>query len=180
MNNAYVLELLNLEMAREFFASMLYLELGANLENKQYNGLACWLFNQAEEEREHGIKVMRYLLDRGEMPRGLFPDLNAMADLYKIGLSDADEPVAIFDKVLNFEKRVAESINSIAAEALQVADYATYEFLQWFIKNQVSEINEATKMLTKLQRIGNDKAALTLFDEEILEECEEKATGQDF
>jgi len=64
--------------------------------------------------------------------------------------------------------KVSENINNLVAIALLVKDYATHNFLQWYVMEQVEEEKLARECKDKLEMIGDDKSGLYLFDRDIM------------
>ena len=46
-------------------------------------------------------------------------------------------------------------------------DYATHNFLQWYVAEQIEEEAQAKNILDKINLIGDDKGGLYLFDRDI-------------
>ena len=63
---------------------------------------------------------------------------------------------------------VSESINDIVGLTLEERDYATHNFLQWYVSEQIEEEKLARNILDKLEMIGSDKGGLYLFDRDIV------------
>jgi ferritin len=63
---------------------------------------------------------------------------------------------------------------------LQEKDYATHNFLQWYVAEQIEEERLARTLNDKLEMIGDDKSGLYLFDRDILNVGQEanKQQGQ--
>jgi ferritin len=105
--------------------------------------LAAFFYAQALEERNHAMMMVQYLLDAGaevvipgtEAPRSSFADIV--------------EPVSV---ALEQEKRVSGQINELAALAREHDDFASEQFMQWFIKEQVEEVASMSDLLRVVER----------------------------
>jgi ferritin len=73
----------------------------------------------------------------------------------------------MFEKLLEHEIFVSESINDLVHISLQEKDYATHNFLQWYVAEQIEEEATARTILDKINMIGDDKGGLYLFDRDI-------------
>ena len=73
-----------------------------------------------------------------------------------------------FKELLNHEMYVSESINKLVGISLDERDYATHNFLQWYVAEQIEEEALARVLNDKLELIGDDKGGLYLFDQDIL------------
>ena len=147
---------LNNQMAMEYAASNIYLQMAAWAEAQDLTGCAKFLHEHAEEERQHMRKIFDYILERGGEPR-----LQAVPQ----------PPYAytnvkhLFDKVYEEEKAVTDAIDTIAHHAWENKDLATFSFLQWFIEEQREEEALATEIVGKINLIGLDGQGVYMIDE---------------
>lgn len=144
-NNLF--EVINSQTTIEYYSAYLYLSMSANCEKNGYKGFANWMQIQAKEELAHAMHLYQYLLERGETPR--LQEIKAPPHEFE-SLRD------IFQKALNHEQQVTESINRIATLALQKNDHAAYAFIQWYVTEQVEEEASAEEILHKLSIIGDN------------------------
>ena len=73
----------------------------------------------------------------------------------------------MFETLLNHEIFVSQSINELVHTSLEEKDYATHNFLQWYVAEQIEEEAQARTILDKINLIGDDKGGLYLFDNDI-------------
>lgn len=152
-----MLNILNEQIAKEVYASHLYLSMASWAENEGLEGIADWFYAQSEEEREHMMKFIRYINERGghavvpkvEEPPKEFP-----------GVREA------FDAALDHEKMVSDAINGINTLALNEKDYATNNWIQWFIEEQREEEDSVQGIIDKLKLLGGHN--LYVFDRDIM------------
>ena len=147
---------LNEQIKHELYSSYLYLSMASYFENIPLEGFYKWFRKQAEEEREHAMKIYDYILDRN-----LHVDLQAI-DKPIVKFESIEE---IFKLALEHEKKVTKWIYQIYELAINEKDHATHVFLQWFITEQVEEEKNAQDNLDQIQLIGDDKAALLVIDQ---------------
>ncbi|MCE2983998.1 MAG: ferritin [Parachlamydia sp.] len=154
--NDKIYQALNEQIKHEFYSAQLYLSIASYFENIPLEGFSKWFRKQAEEEREHGMKIYQYILDR-----------NRHVQLRAIDQPPAEfESIeAIFAKSLEHERKVSHWINEIYEMASLEKDHATHIFLQWFITEQVEEEKNAQDNLDQIRLIGDDKAALFVLDQ---------------
>ena len=74
----------------------------------------------------------------------------------------------MFEAFLQHELEVSQSINELVDLALKEKDYATHNFLQWYVSEQIEEEKSARILNDKLELIGEDKSGLYLFDRDIM------------
>ncbi|MCL2880863.1 MAG: ferritin [Treponema sp.] len=149
---------LNDQINAEMYSAYLYLAMSAWAENAGFKGTANWLYVQNREEMAHAIHMYQYILDRGASPA-----LSAVKapDATFTGLTD------IFEKVLAHEKKVTERINNIATLAMKENDHACYQFIMWYVNEQVEEESNDAEILSKLGLIGDNKGLLLNLDTEL-------------
>lgn len=123
-------------------------------------GLQKWFLDQSSEEREHAHKIYDYLLARDV---GLMPgDLVA-------GRTQFSKPSELFSWGLELEIQVENDYKEIADLCLQLKDFSTYQFIDWFLKEQVEEIDTFKTMFDKISAVETDSSALYIFDKELSE-----------
>ena len=150
-------DICNRQVEREGYSSNLYLAMAAWAENNGLAGIASWLYVQADEERLHMLKFIKYINERGG--KAIVPAFKKPAAEYK-SVED------IFTQVLKHEEFVTASINEIVHVTLDVKDYTTHSFLQWFVAEQIQEEASAHAILDKLRLVGKNN--MYIFDRDIL------------
>ncbi len=151
-------ELLNKQVTHEFYAAYLYLSMAADFANKGLQGFSHWMKMQAEEETEHAMKIFDYLNERG-----------VKVKLEQVGTPKNEWTSALnaFEDGLNHEKKVTALIHALIETATNEKDYASVNFLQWFVDEQVEEESSAQEIIDKIKMLGEDKKALYLLDKEL-------------
>lgn len=140
-------EQLNEQIGHEFGAHQQYLAIATYYDALTMPQMATLFYSQAVEERDHALMMVKYLLDADECaviggvdaPRGDF--------------SDVVEPVQL---ALEQEKRVTEQINALTRTAREESDFASDQFMQWFIKEQVEEVAKMSDLLAVVSRSKDD------------------------
>ncbi|NIP81332.1 MAG: ferritin [Gemmatimonadetes bacterium] len=152
-----VKELINDQIAHEFYAAYLYLAMAAHFEAKNYEGFAQWMRMQAKEEEAHAMKLFDYLVERG-----------AQIELKQIDKPPVEfgTPVEAFRAALEHEQKVTGLINKIYEAAVEAKDYPTQIMLQWFIEEQVEEEDTTGTAVERLEMAGDNNAALMFLDAE--------------
>lgn len=149
---------LNQQLKNEAFSSHLYLAMASWAENEGFPGTAAFLYRHSDEERMHMLKLVKYINERGgkaEIP---------LLDKPKVEFENIKE---VFQSLLDHEVEITEAINHVVDETLQVKDYSTHNFMQWYVAEQLEEEALAREIMDKLNLIGNDKGGLYLFDRDI-------------
>jgi len=141
---------LNDQMTREAHAAQIYLSYGAWADNEGYNGIANFLFRHAEEERNHMMKILEYILERGGTVK-----IEAIP-------APSPNPTNIqncFEKVFEQEVDNTKWIYKLVKMSLEAEDWATWRFMQWFVKEQTEEEKLSIGLLDKIKIAGGDKAS---------------------
>ncbi|MBI9013648.1 MAG: ferritin [Clostridiales bacterium] len=156
--NKKVSEALVNQVNKEFYSAYLYLAMNQYFEDETMAGMANWMYQQFLEEQFHAMKMVKYLNSRG----------------VKVELQAIERPtiewtsmVSVFDDVLEHEKSITASINNIQSLSVKEEDFATMNFLQWFIDEQIEEEENAANILKQLQLIGDNGYGLLMLDKEL-------------
>ncbi|HLP72816.1 MAG TPA: ferritin [Bacteroidales bacterium] len=150
-------DICNRQVEREGYSSNLYLAMASWAETNGLAGIAAWLYVQADEERIHMLKFIKYINERGG--KAVMPALKQPPVDYK-GVRE------MFEEVLKHEEFVTSSINEIVALTLEEKDYNTHNFLLWFVMEQVEEEASARAILDKLRLVGTHN--MYEFDRDIM------------
>ncbi len=146
---------INDQINKELFSSYLYLSMSAYFESRNLPGFASWMKRQADEEREHGMKLYEFLNDRGG--RVLLKAIDAPKTEWKSNLE-------LFKEVAEHEAKVTASIHALYETALKEKDYPTQVMLQWFINEQVEEEKNAAEIVASLELIEERGTAVLMLD----------------
>jgi len=153
-------EALNKQVALEAASSQAYLAMASWADIQPgLEGVTEFFYSQSEEERVHMLKLIKYINERGGF--GIIPHLEQPIITYQ-------SINRVFEEFLRHEKMVSESINGLVHMAFQEQDYATHNFLQWYVAEQIEEERLARVLNDKLELIGEDKSGLYLFDRDIM------------
>jgi ferritin len=134
---------LNKQVVEEFSASAQYTAMAYYFESETLPGLAEFFHAQADEERDHALKLLSYISEAGGQP--LVPATNEPKNHFE----DAEEVVQI---ALNQELKVTEQINSLVDLAIKENDHLTRSFLQWFVDEQLEEVSSMSDLLNVVRR----------------------------
>ena len=158
MISAKMQNAINEQINKELFSSYLYLSMAAYFENTGLPGAAKWMYAQADEEREHAMKLFKHQIDRGG----------------KITLGAIEAPKAewagpmdAFKAVYEHEQLVTKSIYALYEVALEEKDYPAQVLLQWFINEQVEEEKHAVEIIDSMKRIESHETAVLQLDHQL-------------
>ncbi len=140
-------ELLNAQIGNEFAAHQQYVACAVYFDELTMPRTAQLFFDQALEERQHAMMMVRYLLDSDAPVR--IPAVAAPVNEFP----DVVAPVAL---ALEQEKRVTEQINALIGVARRENDFASDQFMQWFIREQIEEVSKMSDLLTIVKRSTHD------------------------
>ena len=142
-----VVDALNEQLISEFAASAQYLAAAVYFEELVLPELAAFFFRQAEEERTHALKIVRFLLETGCKP--LIPATPEVRNEF----DSAEDAVQM---ALDQEMKVTDEINNIMRIAGEETDYTTQSFLQWFVKEQVEEVDTMSNLLQTIRHAAGN------------------------
>jgi len=149
---------LNKQVELEASSSQFYLAMASWAETQGLSGIANFLYKHSDEEREHMLKIIKFINER--TGQAIVPALIKPPVKY----SSVKE---VFESLLEHELNVTESINNVVDICLSEKDYTTYNFMQWFVAEQLEEEALARNILDKLNMIGKDKGGLYMFDRDL-------------
>lgn len=149
---------LNQQIRVEAESSQVYLSMACWAEVKGLEGIAQFMYKHSDEERMHMLKLVKYVNERGGHAH--VSDLSAPE-------TDFGTFQKMFQKLYDHEIFVSKSINELVHVSLEEKDYATHNFLQWYVAEQIEEEALARTILDKINLIGNDKGGLYLFDRDV-------------
>jgi ferritin len=138
-------DLMNAQVGNELGASNQYLQIASYFDGEGLFKLAKFFYDQAEEEREHAMKFVHYLMDVGAALS------IAAIPATKTEIGPAENA---FEMSLGWEQEVTAQINAMMDLAIQEKDYASQAFLQWFVTEQVEEVSTMENMLQVVRRSG--------------------------
>ena len=135
------------QIKNELYSANLYVAMAIHFDTQSLDGFANWLYVQAKEEEFHAMKFARYLLNSGEKPE--------MMEIPKpkTEFSSAKE---LFEYALEHEKKVTAMINNLVDIAEKDKDRASFQFLQWYIDEQVEEEASFGKVLDLVTQAKED------------------------
>lgn len=152
---------LNEQMMREAFQAQVYLSYASWAELNGFGGVADFLYKHSEEERQHMYKFLRYINDRGGASK-ITGIKNPPADPKDLG--------KCLEKIMQHEVDNSNEIYKLVDLALEEKDWATFNFLQWFVKEQIEEETLVSEVLDKynlaVKQRGNN-ANLYEFDKDL-------------
>ena len=138
---------LNAQIGNELAAHNQYLACAIYYDALTMPRMAAFFYEQALEERAHAMMMVQYLVDTDaevvlpavEAPTSAFADLVAPVEL-----------------ALAQERRVTDQINGLLRIAREEGDFASEQFMQWFIKEQVEEVATMSDLLAVASRNRDD------------------------
>lgn len=161
---------LNNQIQMEAKASFLYLSMAAWCEDQGLDGCAKFMFAQSDEEKEHMMRIFRYLLEMDARP--VTPAIKSVPHDWK-------SIKKMFEEVYSSEKAVSKSINELTDLANKLNDHYSFNFLQWYVTEQQEEEALVRGILDKIRIIGSGPQSLYFIDKEIeaINAKEEHAEG---
>lgn len=148
----------NEQIKKELDSAYLYLSMATYFDSQNLEGMAHWMKVQAKEEYKHAMKFYEHINERG-----------GRVELFALE-KPAKEwagPFEVFKHVYEHEQKVTASIYSLVELAKKENDHAAYNFLQWFVSEQVEEESSASKLLQTLEKIKDNPVGIIMMDREL-------------
>ena len=149
---------LNEQIAMEADASNYYLSMASWCEIAGYEGGASFFYQHSDEEKQHMLKIIHYLNELG---------VSAVIPQIKQPPKKFTSLESICKTALKNEQAVTKSIHKMAELAQKEKDHSTYNFLQWFVNEQIEEEKTFETLLQKFDLIGRDKLAIYEIDKSL-------------
>ena len=149
---------LNEQIKIEAESSQIYLAMACWAENQGFEGVASFMYEHSDEERMHMLKLVKFVNERGGHAK-----VSALS-APPVSFGSFKE---MFQTLFNHEVMVSQRINDLVHITLTERDYATHNFLQWYVSEQIEEESLARNILDKINLIGDDKGGLYMFDNDV-------------
>ncbi len=163
-------EALNAQINAEIFSTYLYLAMAAWFHSRKLEGFARWMEMQAREEWEHSMKFFHYVDERGG--RVILSAIEAPP-------SEWESPLEAFKAAYEHEKYITGRIHDLVALAREEKDYATENFLQWFVTEQVEEESSVNAIVQQMKLVQGSKNGLYMIDRELGKRTLASATAEE-
>ncbi len=138
---------MNDQIQSEFHASAQYVAMAIYFDEQGLPDLAQFFYRQAEEERGHAMKFVHFMLETGAKP--LIPSLPEVRNEF-------DDATDVVQTALNQELMVTDQINSLVRISVEENDYTSNNFLQWFVEEQVEEVDTFSTLLQTIQHAAGN------------------------
>ena len=143
----------------EWYSAYLYLAMSTHADSIGLKGFANWLYCQYKEEMAHGDHMYEYIGERGEKAT-----FSAIAMPEKTEWASLTE---LFEDALHHEQKVTRLINDIATLSVKENDHASYNFINWYVDEQVEEESAAEEIVSTLKFVKEDPIAVYNMDKEL-------------
>ena len=147
-----------IQLNKEFQSAYIYLGMSAYASKKGLAGCANWFLIQYQEELTHAMKLFKYL-ENHQVAINL-PEIKKVSAEFE-SILDA------FQKALEHERYMSESINELSDLTMKNKDHATYNLLQWYVTEQVEEEVVLNTIIDKIKLIGDNGYGLYVIDQEL-------------
>ncbi len=153
-----LLDTFNQQLKYEFEAANIYLAMAAYCKAEDLEGFANFFIVQAEEERFHAMKFFNFIDEIGE---------RIVMSGYDNPNNSYDSLEDVFTAALKHEQKVTAQINNLMSLALEEKHYASVNFLNWFIDEQVEEEAMFSSLIAKIKRVTNSPEGIYMLDNEL-------------
>ncbi|CBG40689.1 ferritin [Helicobacter mustelae] len=151
-----VVKMLNQQIVKEMYAANLYLSMSSWCYEKSFDGAGGFLFNHAGQESDHAKKLITYLNET---------DSKVELEAIPAPTNEFKSLLQVFEATYEHEKQITKSINELVDHMLAHKDYATFNFLQWYVAEQHEEEALFRDIVNKLTMVGDNGNGLYLIDQ---------------
>ncbi len=149
---------LNDQINAEIFSTYLYLSMAAWFHSRKLSGFGRWMEMQAREEWEHSMKFFHYVDERGG---------RVVLSAVEAPQSEWESPLEAFKAAYEHEKYITGRIHDLVALAREEKDFATENFLQWFVTEQVEEESSTGRVVDQIEMVADSRQGLFMLDREL-------------
>jgi ferritin len=142
----------------ELYSAYFYLSMVSYFESISLSGFASWMKVQVQEELSHADKFMNYIHERGG--KITFKEIESPKSNWK-------SPLEVFKATLKHEQYVTSLINNLVGIAISEKDYATQNFLQWYVSEQVEEESSVSQVVEQLKLVDKTNGGIFMLDREL-------------
>ncbi len=142
-----MVEPFNDQIKSEFTASAQYIAIAAYFDDMSLMELANFFYRQSDEERMHAIKFIHFMLESEVKPT--IPPVPELRN-------DFDNPADAVQFALKQERKVTAQINHLVDLSISESDHAANSFLQWFVSEQVEEVDTMNTLLQTIKLAGDN------------------------
>jgi ferritin len=149
---------MNEQVMLEFYSANLYMSMSSWCTKEGLSGAAKFLYAHSKEEMEHMEKLFHYINETGSQ---------AIISAIDAPPSNFDSLKNMFDEIYKHEQMITANIFALADLALELKDYSTFSFLQWYTAEQHEEEALFKGIIDKIEIIGTQGRGLFMIDREI-------------
>lgn len=145
--NQKIIDAYNRQTGNELHASHQYIAIASYFAKENLEELSKFFLRQSAEENEHAMKFVHFILDVGGDV--VIPQIDAP----RTGFASAHDAVAA---ALAWEEEVTRQIYELVDLARSENHYVAERFLDWFVDEQLEEVNLMSTLLGVVDRAGED------------------------
>lgn len=138
-------DLMNNQVNFEIYSAHIYLNMACYCASHGLEGFQNWYQIQYQEELQHAQKMINYIIDRGYTPT-----ITRWEEDPNIKINSILETAQI---ALVHEKIVTDRFNYMMVKATELNDFASINFLSWYVNEQVEEEANFEDMISKLKLV---------------------------
>lgn len=145
---------LNQQMTREAHQAQIYLSYASWAEVNGYGGISDFLYKHSVEERQHMFKFLKYINNRGG---------HARIEAIDGPTSDPKDLEDCLQGAMDHELENSKAIYDLVNLAHEEKDWPTFNFLQWFVKEQIEEETLIQNLIDRYQLAARQKNGADLY-----------------
>jgi len=139
---------LNEQVGNELGASHQYLAIASYFDRENLPELSRFFLRQSEEERDHALRFAQFV-----------NDVEGVLEIPTVPAPKSEYPSAAeaVQLALSWEREVTEQIYGLVEIAKEDNNLIAQRFLDWFVTEQLEEVNTMSTLLGIVERAGEDR-----------------------
>jgi ferritin len=154
--------LINQQIQKELTNSLVYLAMSNWFNYNGWFGGSKLYKTYSDDEIIHRDKFIKYMLDMDSMP--IIP-----SSTFDTIVNDFKDVKEILQKSYDREISTTDSIKSIKEVAFTEKDFVTADFLDWFLLEQIEELNKTQALLDRIDMMEKYNTPLYHLDKDMEE-----------
>ena len=140
-----IVDAFNTQVGNELGASHQYIQIASYFDSEDLQQLASFFFRQSDEERDHAMKFVHFILEVDGKVR--VPEIAEPRSDFKTA---ADAVQAALD----WEQEVTRQIYDLVDLCQKERNHIALRFLDWFVTEQLEEVTTMSALLGIVKRAG--------------------------
>lgn len=142
-----IIDMLNSHYNLELKASNLYFNMATVFKSLGYEQVCLFFVTLAKDkQKSHMARILDYFTN---LDQQIYTTIDSIPE--KIQSKNVVELINI---ALSMEIKIRENVKLICQECLKHSDFETFEFIQWFVKDAIKDLQDVDDIATYIKAPG--------------------------